>query len=348
MKIKLVSIIMAIYKEPYEYVKLSIDSMITQTYNNFEFIIINDNPEGEAFDDLIKSYSDNRIKYHRNRNNLGLTKSLNLGIKLAKGEFIARMDADDISFSTRLQDQVDFLNLNSDIYVVGGFAELIDEKGNKIGRIKEVLTYESIKIDTLFNVSFIHPTVMFRTDIFSKYNMYYDENYTYAQDFELWSRIVFDFKSANIPKYLIKYRTSKNQISTSKIIEQTDFFLKVVIKQLKYLGIEINDDEKKLIKLMTRNIKNQTIRIDELIAIRKLLFLIYVKLTDNKKYNKKILIHYFSTRFSNNMFFFKGDFLKFCKEFMLFQSSLETSVYTRLSFVIYLLKIRIKIFLRIQ
>ena len=114
MNFPIISVIMSVYNEPLDWVQESIDSILQQTFGNFEFIIINDNPNNkELFDFLITNkIKDNRIIIINNDENIGLTKSLNKGLERAKGEYIARMDADDISLPERLEKQINFLNTN--------------------------------------------------------------------------------------------------------------------------------------------------------------------------------------------------------------------------------------------
>lgn len=116
-----VSVVMSIYNEQESWLKMSIDSILHQTYSNFEFIIVNDNPQRTLNRNLIEHYQklDERIVYIENHVNIGLTKSLNLAIAVAKGDYIARMDADDYSFPTRLEKQITFLSKNCDIIAVG-------------------------------------------------------------------------------------------------------------------------------------------------------------------------------------------------------------------------------------
>ena len=116
-----ISVIMSIYSEKEEWIKESIDSILSQTFRDFEFIIINDNPKRKENENLLLEYSqkDNRIIVITNKENIGLTKSLNKGLSIAKGKYIARMDADDISFPTRFQKQIDFLDKNTEYVLCG-------------------------------------------------------------------------------------------------------------------------------------------------------------------------------------------------------------------------------------
>ena len=130
-----ISVIMSTYKENIDDLKMSIESILNQTYKMFEFIIILDNPNNHIHEEIIKEYSkiDKRIKFYKNDKNIGLAMSLNKGISLAQYEYIARMDADDISLSNRFDKQVKFLQENPDISLVATNKILIDENNDIVG-----------------------------------------------------------------------------------------------------------------------------------------------------------------------------------------------------------------------
>ena len=141
------SVIMATYKESIECLKQSIESIINQTYNDFEFIIILDNPDNKEHIAFINDYvcKDERIKFYINDKNMGLTNTLNRGLELAEGKYICRMDADDISELYRMEHQKKYLEEN-DFDLIGGISQMIDEDGNTIYSIKKVPTdFKKIK-----------------------------------------------------------------------------------------------------------------------------------------------------------------------------------------------------------
>jgi len=193
------------------YLKEAIDSILNQTYTNFEFVIINDASTDDS-EQIIHSYHDKRIKYSKNHINLGLAASLNKGINLSSGEYIARMDADDISINTRLARQVDFLEENPHIVLVGSWFKIIGS-----GYIvKPPTSKEDVKIDILFNNPLAHPSVMFRKQDFVNQNLYYDETLNTSQDQELWYRVSKELEIANMPQVLLNYRVHDNQVSSAK------------------------------------------------------------------------------------------------------------------------------------
>lgn len=193
-----VSVVMAVYNTKEEYLRSAIDSILAQTYKDFEFIIINDGSTNNA-EEVILSYSDERIKYYKQENK-GLPKSLNFGIETAQGEYIARMDSDDIALPNRLEKEINFLKENPEYSVVGSLAKIIPR--NEVVKLIE----KPKLLDFFYKCWIIHPTVMFRKEDFIKYNLKYNEKFLVAQDYELWSRAVKVLKFYNIQDILLYYR----------------------------------------------------------------------------------------------------------------------------------------------
>ena len=215
-----VSIIMSVFNGE-KYLESAVNSILRQSFLDFEFIIINDGSTDNT-EKILKRFTDKRLKIINNKTNIGLTASLNKAIKQARGEFIARMDADDISLPFRLEYQVKFLEENPDIALVGSSYYICDEK-NKIQSIVEVLTEpEKLKQELKKQNWFGHGTVMFRKNIIDNIGAY-DESYKYAQDYELWLRIANKFKVANIKEPLYIWRRTKENISSKKEEEQAFF-----------------------------------------------------------------------------------------------------------------------------
>ena len=138
MKDPLISVLMSTYNETHKELEESITSILHQTYSNLEFIIINDNPNNRELEERLKLYMDSRIKIFSNDKNLGLVNSLNKGINLCSGQYIARMDADDISRLSRIQDELMYLQSNS-LDMVGSYIETIDENSETIKKIMKFL-----------------------------------------------------------------------------------------------------------------------------------------------------------------------------------------------------------------
>lgn len=339
---ELVSVVMSIYKEPVDFLKKSIDSILNQSYSNLEFIIINDNPDGAYLDEFISSYKDNRIVYLKNSKNLGLAKSLNKAIKICNGYFIARMDADDISYSSRIEKQVIFLENNLKIDVVGSFATLIDEKGLEKGAFKVKTTIGLTKIASLLGVPFIHPTVMFRDKVFSEHNFYYNPEFTTAQDFELWSRLLHKLNGSNLPFPLLYYRESEQQLSKNKIIDQTTFFVRALDSNLNKLGVNCSDNDLELLQKMSRN-NQQKLFISDIIKLRIILIRIYKTIPNYSYYNKQLLLRHLFISFSLTFSNFQGSKFLFYKEIFKFARYLNVKTGLYLVKMIFQ-KIRLVIF----
>lgn len=224
-----VSVIMSIYNEPEHWLRQAIESILTQTFKDFEFLIVNDKPDNIVNRNVLKEYAllDSRIVIIENTENIGLTKSLNKSMKLARGKYIARMDADDIAIKNRLEIQYNYLENNSDILLTGSFMILIDEKNKEIGEVKYPQMYEELKKELILKNVLSHPTYFFKRDVFEKYQIFYDESFKYAQDYDFSSRVALVGGIRNLPNKLLKYRVSAFQIGKSKIKEQDMFANKI-------------------------------------------------------------------------------------------------------------------------
>ncbi|MDP7421250.1 MAG: glycosyltransferase [bacterium] len=196
------------------YVSKAIDSIRCQTWRDFEFIIINDcSTDGTA--EILQAYTDPRIRILENTENIGLTRSLNRGLAEAEGEYIARMDADDISLPERLEKQVAFLNRNENVGLVGSNFFRIDEKGNILHAVKQWASNEEIKNRLLKSNKFAHGSVMFRKaciDTVGPYRL----AFVSSQDYDLWLRISECFDVANITEFLYKWRLEIGSISVAR------------------------------------------------------------------------------------------------------------------------------------
>ncbi|MBU1046181.1 glycosyltransferase [Patescibacteria group bacterium] len=213
-----------------KYLKEAIESVLNQTFTNFEFLIINDGST-DSTEKIIKSYSDSRIKLINNKKNIGVIRSLNKGLSLSKGEYIARMDADDISLPKRLEIQVEFMDKNPQIGIAGAWAKIIGEK--KIRCSKPIVNQEKIKIALLFKCPMIHPSVIIRKNFLVKNNLNYNIKYKHAEDYDLWTRAIKYFPITNIKKTLIQYRIHDSNISKTQSNNQNETATQIRVRQLK-------------------------------------------------------------------------------------------------------------------
>ncbi len=238
----LVSVIMSTYKEEEIFLRQAIESILDQTYKDFEYIIILDNPDNDLHIKIIEEYTniDKRIKFYINKKNIGLTASLNKGLELAKGIYICRMDADDISISNRIENQKKYLEENK-YDLIGGISQMIDQNGESIYSIKKVPTdINKIKKALRYNQIISHPTWFGKKEVFDKLNGY--RNMPLCEDYDFTLRAVLNgYKISNINETILKYRMTSSSISRSNLYEQY-LFARFITK--KYSEKEIADIDK--------------------------------------------------------------------------------------------------------
>ncbi|KEO72596.1 glycosyltransferase family 2 protein [Anditalea andensis] len=239
---KLVTVLMPVYNGE-KYLKEAIDSILNQTFSDFDFLIIND-ASNDQTEDIILSYHDERIKYLKNEENIKVTATLNRGLSLIETKYIARMDADDISLPHRLATQVHLMEERNDISLCGSGRYTFFSSNEKAE--EEVVTiYEENKllIHSLFNTSISHPSVMMRTSILHKYQIRYNTNYIYAQDKAMWLDLARYGKIFNIKEPLIKYRLHADQVSTKHQSISRNNSVKISQLAFSDMGVEISDEE---------------------------------------------------------------------------------------------------------
>jgi|TARA_B100001971_G_C18229030_1_gene562647 glycosyltransferase involved in cell wall biosynthesis len=208
-----ITVLMSVYNGD-KWIKNSIDSVLSQTENNFEFIIINDGSTDNT-SAILKSYNDDRIIII-DQENRGLTKSLNVGLNLAKGKYIARIDADDICMPNRLAEQKKFMEVNTDIALVGSDAILIDENDQYMGHAVYPTSHEMLIKRLKFPLCsvFPHSSIFFRRDVIKKENGY-NENFIMSQDLDLYLRLIGKYNISCIDEFLIKLRLNLSGITYS-------------------------------------------------------------------------------------------------------------------------------------
>ncbi len=208
-----ISVVMSVYKEPLTWLECSIQSILTQTFSDFELIIIVDNPHHQEAIDFIqqKMEEDKRIVLLVNEENIGLTKSLNKGLYITKGKYIARMDADDKSYPVRFAKQYTFLETHPNVILCGTSIHYVGGKGDRIHIYPP--NNDDIKAEMLFNSGFSHPTIMVRRQTLLDNNIVYDEEYRQTQDFRLYEMLYDLGEFANLSDVLLDYRISEKQIS---------------------------------------------------------------------------------------------------------------------------------------
>ena len=203
----LVSILMPVYKTA-PYLREAMDSMLSQTFTDFELIVLDDcSPDDAAA--IMDTYSDPRIVRYKGEKNAGLSNVLNVGIGLARGKYIARMDSDDISLPNRLQVQVDYLETHPEIDLVSVGMRLFGAKEEVW--IRE-LNPEKVKINALFHSPILHASSVWRNDSFENQGLRFRQERVPAEDYDLWTRaLVKGLKLVNLPDVLYKYRMHPSQ-----------------------------------------------------------------------------------------------------------------------------------------
>lgn len=228
-----VSVLMSVYNAM-PYLPQAIESILGQTVSQFEFIIVNDASTDESRD-VILSYNDPRIRLLDNSENLGLTRSLNRGFQLVQGEFIARQDADDVSLPQRLEKQIGFLRENTDVALLGTSYQVINETGQILFTSHPPASDTEIRWTSLFHNAFCHTSVVFRKYVITEGEKPYNEEIRYAQDYELWSRILKKAHAANLGEPLVQNRTHPANISTQKSEDQKGLAFEISLANLRGL-----------------------------------------------------------------------------------------------------------------
>lgn len=276
-----ISVIMSTYNTEKEYLEKAIESILGQTYKNFEFIIVCDGSEKDL--KILNNYNDDRIIIIKHNESRGLTKSLNEAIKIAKGKYIARMDSDDISLKNRFAIQVKYLEKNPNIDICSTFTKNFGS--SKKNNINIYNNPEGVKAQLFLYNNIAHPTVMIRKEFLEKNNILYDETFRYSQDYELWTRCSKITNIYAIPKICLYYRMHNAQISTAKIEEQNKLCERVYLRNLEELNIENSKDKVKYMLYLNEKLNNNVNK-------EELLEFIYEVIENNKKkliYDSKIL-----------------------------------------------------------
>ena len=211
-----VSVIMPVYNTE-QYISESVQSILSQTFKEFEFIIIDDGSTDRSVE-IIQSFGDSRIMLLQNEKNLGITESLNKAFKIAKGNFICRMDSDDIADSSRLEKQITFFQTHPAISILGSQAALIDEKGKIIGDEIVPRTTKDINRRKFIHNPFVHGTVMLRSSLVERYGMY-DHRRKHTEDYDLWLRYTKHEHGFNLEDKLIYRRIHSQSITISKELD---------------------------------------------------------------------------------------------------------------------------------
>ena len=282
-EIPLVTVIMSVYNSE-TYLKEAVDSILNQTFSDFEFIIVDD-ASTDASTKILSEYSDHRIHIILNKENIGLTKSLNMCLEKARGFYIARMDADDISLPHRLEMQISFLNTHPEIVCVGGDSIIINSENKKVGRKKSLDNPIFLKFRMMLKNIISHPSLMFRKSTILKEGAY-NEKFRNTQDYELWSRLLLKgYQFSNITEPLIKYRLHDASITHS--LQGQESHSLAFITTLKNLSYYINTNNHELKIFFESYHKHNVCSLKNLVVIIKLISKFEKAFLEKENPNKK-------------------------------------------------------------
>jgi len=280
-----VTILMAAFNAS-KFIADSIKSVLNQTFQNFELLIINDGSTDNT-ETIIQSFNDPRIRVIKNETNRGLIESRNIALLEAKGNFIAILDSDDIAIVDRLEKQLNAFQNNPDLAVVGSRALIIDQNGKETGEKLDVFTdVDKIKLTLFFENTIVHSSTMIKAEIFREFNGYQGD--TLIEDYDLFYRISQKYSIENLENYLVKYRIHGANISIQKKEQLHQALYSLKVRQLNQLGLNI---ESKYIAILLANFRDDSYTLEENFHILSLL----------KKTNQQLNI-YKQEAFSDELF----------------------------------------------
>lgn len=234
-----VSVVMAVHNG-LPYLQPALDSILSQAFTGYELIVVDDaSTDGSA--KVLANIRDEHLRLITNERNLGLTKSLNKALEIAHGEYIARMDHDDLSLPLRLSQQVEFLDAYPEIDVLGTWARTLGAEPEQTWRYP--LYDDEIRSELLFHSVLVHSSVMWRRFTFERHDLRYAPEIARAQDYDLWVRAAPHVRFANLDRVLLHYRIHADQIGAQYGEEQQEVATQVRLRQLLALGLAPNPGE---------------------------------------------------------------------------------------------------------
>lgn len=316
MKNGLISVVMAIHNEPEDFLRVAINSIFHQTYNNIELIIVDDASDVACQSAIDKLCGDKlNVKIIHNHINLGLTCSLNKGLDAANGEFIARMDADDFSLPERFERQIAFFEANPDIEIVGtgvvSFGEVTKFMSPTNG-----YNNDEAQCNLFFSSTLCHPSVMIRKKFLDEHHLRYDENVKKGQDYDMWERCSEYGKMAVIREILLYYRIHSKQITSTNKVEQNNSADIVRKRRLGRIGICPSEKEYRCHELLASG-NDKTISphdVEQWIS-KVLSHNEKVGLVDSKALQRNLQSRFLLYKFRNHVGLGIKDILPLCKVF---------------------------------
>jgi glycosyltransferase involved in cell wall biosynthesis len=246
MNTAVITVLMPVYNAE-RYLREAIDSILSQTYSNFEFMIINDGST-DSSENIILSYNDPRIRYIKNEQNIRLIATLNKGIELCRTKYIVRMDADDISVADRVQIQFDFMEANEDVAICGSWFRFVGSE--QIIRYKR--THDEIMLKMLYQCHICHPAIIIRKKFIDELEIKFDSDMPHAEDYDLFTRVGERHKLANVQQVLLQYRVHESSVSFKNKQTQDDNSLRIKKRLFNKIGIDASENEIELFRKISQ------------------------------------------------------------------------------------------------
>lgn len=283
MKVPKITVLMPVHNGE-RYIEDAIESILAQTYTEYEIIIINDGSTDDSMT-IIKSYNDTRIRIVHNYPKMGIVYSLNQGLSLARGDYVARMDCDDISLPHRFEKQIQFMEANPQVAICGSWVRVFGAESY----LKKYPEHdEVIRTHLLFESPFAHPAIMMRRNSIIKENLAYRESFQHAEDYDLWSRVPRSLKFANLPIVLLKYRKHNGQVTNSFREKQLSISNMIRVNKLMELGIYASDRELDIHVLIARRTVNSSLEYIDI--VKRWLINLYNKNNESKRYQEAAML----------------------------------------------------------
>ena len=265
---KLVSVLMPTYNTPYDFLETAVDSILTQTYKNIELIIVDD--ASTAYNDPVEIAKiiekDSRIKYIKNTRSKGVAGALNTGVLESAGEYIVRMDSDDIAVCDRIERQVAYLEKHTEVSILAGY---IKHFGASQKMAKSQVENVGIKTTLLFQSAFAHPSVCMRSSLFTEKGYLYAEH-VQSEDYELWTRCASDesIQFATLPALVLNYRIHDNQVTKTRVGIMSEQGRVIRTNYLKMLDVSLTEEESDVFVRYAMLLKTDA-SLGRLIAVQK-------------------------------------------------------------------------------
>ncbi len=244
----LVSVLLPVHNGA-RYLESAARSILNQTHRDLELLVLDDGST-DGSGEMAQALGDPRVRVMRSDRNQGLPATLNRGLAAARGEIVARQDADDLSHPRRLELQVAFLQLNPDVGLVGTQAWVIDEHARCIGSVEHACEHESLVWELLFDNAFAHTSVAFRRDLVAKTHGGYDTAWPYNQDYDLWVRLARTTRLANLPERLVAWRSHPASMTLSMEDEAATANRRIMARNLPFTLGNLSEDQIELVALV--------------------------------------------------------------------------------------------------